>query len=115
MATIHHKHFSQIKQKHARFERQMGPAKQKPPRSDQRPVRGGLHSKVQEHLKKAGIGGKTNAKENPFDKFANARKKHEVINRRVKGEDRNVGRARSKVSEFEKLFVPILIPVLGNR
>jgi hypothetical protein len=35
--------------------------------------------------------------ENPFDKFANSRKKHEVINRRVKGEDRNVGRARAKV------------------
>lgn len=35
--------------------------------------------------------------ENPFDKFANSRKKHEVINRKVKGEDRNVGRAREKV------------------
>jgi hypothetical protein len=34
---------------------------------------------------------------NPFDKFANARKKHEVLNRRAKGEDRNVGRARAKV------------------
>ena len=38
--------------------------------------------------------------ENPFDKFANNRKKHEVINRRVKGEDRNVGRAREKVLYF---------------
>lgn len=36
--------------------------------------------------------------ENPFDKFANARKKHEVLNRRVKGEDRNMGRAREKVN-----------------
>ena len=36
--------------------------------------------------------------ENPFDKFANPRKKHEVINRKVKGEDRNVGRARGKVT-----------------
>jgi hypothetical protein len=36
-------------------------------------------------------------KENPFDKFANARKKHDVLNRKVKGEDRDVGRARSKV------------------
>lgn len=35
--------------------------------------------------------------ENPFDKFANPRKKHDVLNRRVKGEDRNVGRARGKV------------------
>jgi hypothetical protein len=35
--------------------------------------------------------------ENPFDKFSNAKKKHEVLNRRVKGEDRNVGRARGKV------------------
>ncbi len=34
---------------------------------------------------------------NPFDKFSNSRKKHEVLNRRVKGEDRNVGRARKKV------------------
>jgi Nop14-like family len=40
--------------------------------------------------------------ENPFDKFANARKKHEVINRRVKGEDRNVGRARKKALETRK-------------
>lgn len=36
--------------------------------------------------------------DNPFDKFANNRKKHEVLNRKVKGEDRNVGRARSKVN-----------------
>lgn len=36
--------------------------------------------------------------DNPFDKFANARKKHDVLNRKVKGEDRNVGRARAKVS-----------------
>lgn len=36
--------------------------------------------------------------ENPFDRFANTRKKHEVLNRRVKGEDRNVGRAREKVA-----------------
>lgn len=44
-------------------------------------------------------GGVQKAKtENPFDKFANARKKHEVLNRRVKGEDRNMGRAREKVS-----------------
>lgn len=45
--------------------------------------------------------GATGAKaktENPFDKFANARKKHEVLNRRVKGEDRNMGRAREKVT-----------------
>ena len=40
--------------------------------------------------------------ENPFDKFANARKKHEVINRRVKGEDRNVGRARKQALESRK-------------
>jgi hypothetical protein len=38
--------------------------------------------------------------ENPFDKFANARKKHEVLNRRVKGEDRNMGRAREKVGSI---------------
>ena len=43
---------------------------------------------------------KKKASENPFDKFANARKKHEVINRKVKGEDRNVGRARAKVSRM---------------
>ena len=40
----------------------------------------------------------TKAAENPFDRFANPRKKHDVVNRRVKGEDRNVGRARGKVS-----------------
>lgn len=40
--------------------------------------------------------------ENPFDKFANARKKHDVINRRVKGEDRNVGRARAKAIDERK-------------
>ena len=34
---------------------------------------------------------------NPFDKFANNKKKHDVLNRKVKGEDRNVGRAREKV------------------
>lgn len=33
---------------------------------------------------------------NPFDTFANSRRKHEVVNRRVKGEDRDVGRAREK-------------------
>ena len=42
------------------------------------------------------------AKENPFDTFANARKKHEVVNRRVKGEDRNVGRALAKSLEDRK-------------
>ena len=34
---------------------------------------------------------------NPFDKFSNAKKKHEVLNRKVKGEERNVAKARSKV------------------
>jgi hypothetical protein len=47
--------------------------------------------KEQEHKKVA-------RSENPFDKFANSRKKHEVLNRRVKGEDRDVGRAKNKVS-----------------
>ena len=42
-------------------------------------------------------GATKSAKENPFDKFSNNRKKFEVLNRRVKGEDRNVGRARAKV------------------
>ena len=45
---------------------------------------------------------KAKAAENPFDKFANARKKHEVLNRRVKGEDRNVGRARAKAIDERK-------------
>jgi hypothetical protein len=39
---------------------------------------------------------------NPFDKFANSKKKHEVLNRRVKGEDRNVGRALAKSIEIRK-------------
>jgi hypothetical protein len=51
--------------------------------------------KRREYLKKK-------EKENPFDKFANARKKHEVLNRRVKGEDRNVGRARKQAIETRK-------------
>jgi hypothetical protein len=42
------------------------------------------------------------AKSNPFDKFANARKKHEVVNRKVKGEDRHVGRAMAKAVEERK-------------
>jgi hypothetical protein len=49
---------------------------------------------------KATLKGKTF--DNPFDKFANAKKKHEVVNRRVKGEDRNVGRALSKSTEERK-------------
>jgi len=40
--------------------------------------------------------------ENPFDKFANSRKKHDILNRRVKGEDRNVGRARAKAIDARK-------------
>ena len=39
---------------------------------------------------------------NPFDKFSNAKKKHEVLNRRVKGEDRNVGRALNKAIDVRK-------------
>ena len=66
-----------------------------------KPFRGGLQSKVQQNIGKGkpsgGPGRAQKIAENPFDKFANARKKHEVINRRVKGEDRNVGRARDKV------------------
>ena len=45
---------------------------------------------------------KAKAVENPFDKFANSKKKHEVVNRRVKGEDRNVGRAREKALEARR-------------
>jgi nucleolar protein 14 len=48
-------------------------------------------------------GAKTTVKlENPFDKFANSRKKHEILNRKVKGEDRNVGRARAKAIDERK-------------
>jgi hypothetical protein len=47
---------------------------------------------------KSSLSKKTASVENPFDKFANSRKKHDVLNRRVKGEDRNVGRARTKVN-----------------
>ena len=43
--------------------------------------------------------------DNPFDKIANARKKHDVLNRRVKGEDRNVGRARSKVRSIQYIYL----------
>lgn len=51
--------------------------------------------------RKTGVAG-SKPKENPFDTFANARKKHEVVNRRVKGEDRNVGRALAKSIEERK-------------
>eukprot|EP01041_Mallomonas_annulata_P001762 gene1762-3409_t len=40
--------------------------------------------------------------ENPFDKFANPKKKHEILNRKVKGENRNVGRARAKAIDDRK-------------
>jgi hypothetical protein len=42
------------------------------------------------------------ANANPFDRFANSKKKHEVINRKVKGEDRNVERARDKAIDERK-------------
>jgi len=45
---------------------------------------------------------KAKISENPFDKFQNSRSKHEVVNRRVKGEDRDVGRAREKATEQRK-------------
>lgn len=44
----------------------------------------------------------TKTNNNPFDKFANSKKKHEVLNRRVKGEDRDVGRAKRKAVEDRK-------------
>lgn len=54
---------------------------------------------------KTRISGKTaKVAENPFDKFANPRKKHDVLNRKVKGEDRNVGKARGKVTVVESLL-----------
>jgi hypothetical protein len=56
-------------------------------------------SKLAHKVVKAATVSKAKVKaENPFDKFANAHKKHEVLNRRVKGEDRNMGRARAKVN-----------------
>ena len=47
-------------------------------------------------------GKKTAEKSNPFDAFANAKRKHEVVNRRVKGEVRDVGRAREKATAQRK-------------
>jgi nucleolar protein 14 len=41
-------------------------------------------------------------KPNPFDTFANGKKKHDVLNRKVKGENRNVGKALSKSIEIRK-------------
>ena len=46
---------------------------------------------------------KVAAAANPFDKFNNAKRKHEVVNRRVKGEDRDVGRAREKSTQQRKV------------
>lgn len=53
-------------------------------------------------LQKASLQARHQAKnagrsENPFDKFNNSKKKHEVVNRRVKGDERDVGRAKQKV------------------
>lgn len=49
--------------------------------------------------------------ENPFDRFSNAKKKHEVVNRRVKGEDRNVGRARGKVRAPHALSAIVVVVI----
>lgn len=38
------------------------------------------------------------ASTNPFDRLANSKKKHEVLNRKVKGENRDVGKSRAKVN-----------------
>lgn len=57
----------------------------------------GKKNKVIAKAQKAAINSVKPKADNPFDKFANARKKHDVLNRKVKGEDRNVGRARAKV------------------
>eukprot|EP01031_Cornospumella_fuschlensis_P029575 gene29575-35700_t len=56
---------------------------------------------VKKHLKDA-IEQKAKAKSNPFDKFANNRQKHAILNRKVKGEDRDVGRARAKAVDERK-------------
>ena len=71
----------------------------------------GKKGKVIAKAQKAAIQAMKPKAENPFDKFANARKKHEVLNRKVKGEDRNVGRARAKVS---LLHFPLLLNTLLN-
>lgn len=57
----------------------------------------GKKAKVIAKAHKAAVQAMKPKAENPFDKFANSRKKHDVLNRKVKGEDRNVGRARGKV------------------
>ena len=57
-----------------------------------------INSKNRQYAHLMAAGKKKKEVDNPFDKFANAKKKHEVVNRKVKGEDRHVGRARDKVS-----------------
>ena len=45
---------------------------------------------------------KSNKIENPFDKFANTKKKFNVLNRKVKGENRNVTKALTRSIEIRK-------------
>jgi len=52
--------------------------------------------------------------ENPLYKIANSRKKHEVLNRRVNGEDRNVGRVRAKLDHWHHLYLFLISAMLGN-
>ncbi|KAJ1431018.1 nucleolar protein 14, partial [Ochromonadaceae sp. CCMP2298] len=71
--------------------------KNPPPKADQRRGLGSGPARRGQVVSSA-----KKAIENPFDKFANTRKKHEVLNRKVKGEDRDVGRARAKAIDERK-------------
>lgn len=54
---------------------------------------------IRKPTSKASTGNSTSAKsENPFDRFNNSKKKFQVLNRRDKGENRDVGRAKAKVN-----------------
>ena len=70
----------------------MGPPDKKKTASNKAPHKSNRVAAAFSHIRQ-----KQKAAENPFDKFANTRMKHQVLNRKVKGEDRNVGRARGKV------------------
>ena len=50
---------------------------------------------------------------NPFDERSNARMRHEVVNRRVKGAVRNVGKARS--AAYEKRTKTLLVEHQNRR
>ena len=63
---------------------------------------GGGGTKGNDGKRKSGKGFKLAPKVNPFDKFPNAKKKFEVLNLKVQGGERNVGRARQRAIDVRE-------------